>query len=253
MLALYKNWTSLEFQLNGMQQEVNATQKAITNKKKNKEDADAELARKKELDAKIIEFKPNVAAAEQKMRTKARTIANIVGDKVPISQTEDDNLTLRTWLPDGPNASFEKRNDILSHHEVMYRLELFDTERGAKIAGHRGFYLTGDGVDLNQAMINYGLDFLRKKGFKKVMTPFIMRKEHMAKTAQLEDFDEELYKVVGDEEEKYLIATSEQPISAMHSGEWFEKPADQLPIRYAGYSTCFRNCLLYTSPSPRDS
>ena len=48
------------------------------------------------------------------------------------------------------------------------------------------------------------------------------------------------YKVVGDEEEKYLIATSEQPISAMHSGEWFEKPADQLPIRYAGYSTCFR-------------
>ena len=143
VLALYKNWTSLEFQLNGMQQEVNATQKAITNKKKNKEDADAELARKKELDAKIIEFKPNVAAAEQKMRTKARTIANIVGDKVPISQTEDDNLTLRTWLPDGPNASFEKRNDILSHHEVMYRLELFDTERGAKIAGHRGFYLTG--------------------------------------------------------------------------------------------------------------
>lgn len=240
VLALYKNWTSLEFQLNGMQQEVNATQKAITNKKKNKEDADAELARKKELDTKIIEFKPNVAAAEQKMRTKARTIANIVGDKVPISQTEDDNLTLRTWLPDGPNASFEKRNDILSHHEVMYRLELFDTERGAKIAGHRGFYLTGDGVDLNQAMINYGLDFLRKKGFKKVMTPFIMRKEHMAKTAQLEDFDEELYKVVGDEEEKYLIATSEQPISAMHSGEWFEKPADQLPIRYAGYSTCFR-------------
>ncbi|WFD33526.1 serine--tRNA ligase [Malassezia cuniculi] len=240
VLNMYKHWTSLEFQLNNLQAEVNATQKAITAKKKNKEDADEELARKKELDAKIIEFKPTVAAAEQAMRAKARTIGNIVGDKVPISQTEDDNLTVRTWLPDGPNSSFEKRTDILSHHEVMYRLELFDTDRGAKISGHRGFYLTGDGVDLNQALINYGLDFLRKKGYKKVMTPFIMRKEHMAKTAQLEDFDEELYKVVGDEEEKYLIATSEQPISAMHSGEWFEKPADQLPIRYAGYSTCFR-------------
>jgi seryl-tRNA synthetase len=56
---------------------------------------------------------------------------------------------------------------------------------GAKIAGHRGFFLTGDGVDLNQALINYGLDYLRTKGFKKVQTPFFMNKDTMAKTAQL--------------------------------------------------------------------
>jgi len=70
-----------------------------------------------------------------------------------------------------------------------------------------------------------------------------MRKEFMAKTAQLEQFDEELYKVIEGhegEEDKYLIATSEQPISALHAGEWFESPKEQLPIRYAGYSTCFR-------------
>jgi seryl-tRNA synthetase len=77
----------------------------------------------------------------------------------------------------------------------MMRLEAFDMERGAKISGHRGFFLTGDGVDLNQALINYGLDFLKGKGFKKMMTPFMMRKDVMSKTAQLEDFDEELYKV----------------------------------------------------------
>ncbi|KAJ2355175.1 Cytosolic seryl-tRNA synthetase, partial [Coemansia sp. RSA 2610] len=53
-------------------------------------------------------------------------------------------------------------------------------------------------------------------------------------------FDEELYKVSGDGDDKYLIATSEQPISAFHMDEWFEKPAEQLPIKYAGYSTCFR-------------
>jgi len=56
----------------------------------------------------------------------------------------------------------------------------------------------------------------------------------------LEQFDEELYKVTGDEDDKYLIATSEQPISALHSDEWFENPKEQLPIKYAGYSTCFR-------------
>ncbi|WFC99878.1 serine--tRNA ligase [Malassezia yamatoensis] len=240
VLTEYKDWVALEFQLNNLQQEVNATQKAITTKKKNKESADDELAKKKELDAKIAQFKPKVADAERAMRIKAGMIGNLVGDKVPLSLTEDDNAVVKTWHPDGPDGKVEKKQGILSHHEVMYRLELFDTERGARIAGHRGFYLTGDGVDLNQALINYGLDFLRKKSYKKIMTPFMMRKEHMAKTAQLEDFDEELYKVTGDEDDKYLIATSEQPISAFHSNEWFEKPAEQLPIRYAGYSTCFR-------------
>lgn len=72
------------------------------------------------------------------------------------------------------------------------------------------------------------------------MTPFFMKRDVMSKTAQLEQFDEELYKVTGDDIDKYLIATSEQPISAFHMGEWFDKPKEQLPIKYAGYSTCFR-------------
>jgi seryl-tRNA synthetase len=138
----------------------------------------------------------------------------------------------------------------------MIRLGAFDTERGSKVAGHRGFFLTDDGVDLNQALINYGLDFLRKRGYKKLQPPFFMRKDAMAKTAQLDQFDEELYKVTGDGDDKYLIATSEQPISAFHSDELFDQPEKQLPLklvqkavvgpilttgpRYAGYSTCFR-------------
>lgn len=107
-------------------------------------------------------------------------------------------------------------------------------ESGAKIAGHRAYFFTGDGVDLNQALLSYGLDFLRKKNYKKIQTPYFMRKEFMAKTAQLEQFDQELYKVIEGyegEEDKYLIATSEQPISALHAGEWFESPKEQLPIR----------------------
>lgn len=229
-----------DFELNQVLKDVNAVQKEITAKKKAKQDADEELARKKDLDKKAADLKPIVAEKEKLMRDKAGTIGNIVGPKVPISQTEDDNAVIRTWHPDGPNGQVEKKTDILSHHEVMLRLSVFDPERGVKVAGHRGFFLTGDGVDLNQALINYGLDFLRKKGYVKVMTPFMMKKSVMSKTAQLDQFDEELYKVTGDEDDKYLIATSEQPISAFHSDEWFEKPSEQLPIRYAGYSTCFR-------------
>ena len=128
----------------------------------------------------------------------------------------------------------------MSHDQVLDRLAGYDSERGTRIAGHRGYYLLDDGVDLNFALINYGLDFLKRRGYTKVQTPFFMKKEVMAKTAQLEQFDEELYKVTGDGEDKYLIATSEQPISAFHMSEWFEKPSEQLPIKYAGLSTCFR-------------
>lgn len=66
---------------------------------------------------------------------------------------------------------------------------------GAKIAGHRGYFLTNDGIDLNHALIAYGLEFLRARGYKKIQPPFMMNKEQMAKTAQLDQFDEELYKV----------------------------------------------------------
>lgn len=106
-----------------------------------------------------------------------------------------------------------------------------DLERGANISGHRGYYLTGPGVRLNQALINYGLDFLEKRNFGLIQPPFFMNRDIMGKTAQLEEFDEALYKVEGDGADKYLIATSEQPISAYHMNEWFESPAKDLPIR----------------------
>ena len=149
----------------------------------------------------------------------------------------------------------------MPHHEVLLRLDAIDLERGtvlspslpsthsltphptgAKIAGHRGYFLTNDGIDLNQALITYGLHFLRERGYTTLQPPFFMNRDMMARTAQLEQFDEELYKVTEKENDpatdKYLIATSEQPISALHEGEWLTDR--ELPIKYAGYSTCFR-------------
>ena len=75
-------------------------------------------------------------------------------------------------------------------------LHLSYDQTGAKIAGHRGYFLTNDGVDLNQALVSYALDFLRKDGYKKIQPPFMMNKDVMGKTAQLDQFDEELYKVL---------------------------------------------------------
>jgi seryl-tRNA synthetase len=112
---------------------------------------------------------------------------------------------------------------------VLTRLDGYDPERGVKVVGHRGYFLRKWGVFLNQALINYGLEFLDSKGYTPLQTPQFMLKEYMAKTAQLEQFDEELYKVVDGENDKYLIATSEQPISAFHADEWLV--TKDLPIK----------------------
>lgn len=117
---------------------------------------------------------------------------------------------------------------------MLTRIAGYDPERGQKIVGHRGYFLTGPGVRLNLALINYGLEFLENEGYTPVETPHFMFQDVMAKTAQLEQFDEELYKVTEEESkkdtDKYLIATSEQPLSAMHAGEWMQ--AKDLPIRH---------------------
>jgi len=236
---MYADWVKLDYEASNLAKSVNQVQKEIAAKKKAKENADDLVAKKKEINAQVEEKRKQAKAHEAAMRARASTAGNIVGKAVPVSNTEDDNQVLRTWHPDGPNGTFEKKSGILAHHEVLLRLDAMDLDRGAKIAGHRGYFLTNDGVDLNQALISYGLDFLREKGYKKIQPPFFMNKDVMAKTAQLDQFDEELYKVIG-EDEKYLIATSEQPISSFHSDEWFESPEKQLPVKYAGYSTCFR-------------
>ncbi|PFH53442.1 hypothetical protein AMATHDRAFT_137224 [Amanita thiersii Skay4041] len=250
IIQMYAEWVKMDYDTNSLRKKVNEVQKEISAKKKAKEPADDLVAAKKAIDTQVEEKKKETREFEIQMRQKASTIGNIVGKNVPVSLTEDDNSILRIWDPKGFNDEPAERPGIIPHHEVLLRLDAMDLERGrdcmthlkacAKIAGHRGYYLINDGVDLNQALISYGLDFLRKKGYKKIQPPFMMNKEQMGKTAQLEQFDEELYKVIASEDEKYLIATSEQPISAFHSDEWFESPDTQLPIKYAGYSTCFR-------------
>lgn len=240
VIQMYTDWVKLDFEASGLSKQMNAIQKEIGLKKKAKENADELVEKKKAFETQVAEKRAESKELEIKMRQKASTVGNLVNKDVPVSLTEDDNATMRTWHPDGPNGTVEKKADIMPHHEVLLRLDAMDLDRGAKIAGHRGYFLTNDGIDLNQALISYGLDFLRSKGYKKVQPPFMMNKDMMGKTAQLDQFDEELYKVIADDDEKYLIATSEQPISAYHSDEWFESPEKQLPIQYAGYSTCFR-------------
>jgi len=167
-------------------------------------------------------------------------IGNWLHESVVQSANEDDNEIVRVV----GDCTIRKK---YSHVDLLHMIDGVDYARGAVVAGNRGYFLKGPGVDLQQALVLAAKQILAGKGFTPLYTPFFMRKEVMQEVAQLSQFDEELYKVVGkrsekeddnEVEESYLIATSEQPIAAFHRGEWMD-PAE-LPKKYCGISTCFR-------------
>ncbi|KAJ5661620.1 uncharacterized protein N7477_009236 [Penicillium maclennaniae] len=238
VIALYEEARRARYAATQIGSELNAVQKEIGKKKKAKEDASDLVNQKADIEKRKKEAEDIAAQKELERDRKIRPIGNYVHDSVPVSNNEDDNQIIRTWAPE--NVAME-RPGCLSHHEVLTRLDGYDPERGVKIVGHRGYCLTGYGLFLNLALINYGLEFLFNKGYKPNQPPQFMLKDLMAKTAQLEQFDEELYKVTESDDkstDKYLIATSEQPLSALHDSEWLQEK--DLPIKYAGYSTCYR-------------
>jgi len=169
-------------------------------------------------------------------------IGNLVHESVPVSSDEKDNVVVRTWGDPGP-AKGKKYN----HVDLVRLLDIVDLDAGVAAAGGRGYYLKKEGVLLNQALIQFAIAHGMAAGAEPVATPFFLNKEIMAETAQLSQFDEELYKVSagsgkdgedGGENDKYLIATSEQPLCALHRARWFDEK--DLPLKYVGYSTCFR-------------
>ncbi|KAL2752563.1 hypothetical protein ACRALDRAFT_1052348 [Sodiomyces alcalophilus JCM 7366] len=241
VIALWQEARAEQYKVTQINAQAGAVQKEIGQRKKAKVDDISDLLQKKDDLQKEKKAQEDVAAAKQKeLQAKARLIGNYVHDSVPISTTEDDNKVERTWKPEGHDLE-KKPGKGLSHHDVLLKLAGYDPVRGVKLVGHRGYCLTGYGLFLNMALINYGIEFLFNKGYTPNQPPFLMNREQMAKTAQLSQFDEELYRVSESNDnatDKYLIATSEQPISCLHSEEWLQ-PKD-LPIKYCGFSTCFR-------------
>jgi seryl-tRNA synthetase len=229
--------------MESLKKQKNDISRTVAQKKKDSKGQDKceeEIAQSKALDGKIEELEAARDKLEKDLAKELNKIGNIISPNVPISNTEDDNKVIRTWgVPSDLVVTGEELGK-LHHHEVMQCLDIIELERGSRVAGHRGYFLKGLGVLLNQALINFGIKQLIQKGYTPTQPPFFVKKSVMEATCQLSDFSENLYQVEGNEEGEpyYLIATSEQPISAMHLREWIE-PGD-LPKHYAGISSCFR-------------
>lgn len=232
VIQLDQVWRQRKYELDGLKKDFNRINKQIASLIIAGDDISGMIASTEENKEITAKKEAEMQEALAAVQSRLQIIGNLVHDSVPISNDEANNAVERSW---GEKWTAPK---LKNHVDLVELLGIADIKKGANVAGGRGFYLKGDGVRLNQALINFGLDFLEKRGFTALQTPFFMRKEIMAKCAQLAQFDEELYKVTGEGDDKYLIATAEQPLCAYHLDDWIHP--SQLPLRYAGYSSCFR-------------
>lgn len=177
--------------------------------------------RKEKLELKLEEV-------EKKLSFILKNIGNILHDEVVESKDEENNLLIRKW------ESGVKREGKLAYYDIMEKMGCIDMKRGSKVCGHRGYFLLEELGLLEGALIRYSIDFLREKNFTLIQVPVFLNKDVMAKTAQLSEFDDQLYAT----EDQYLIATSEQPLTALYMNERLT-PAE-LPKKFCGQSLCFR-------------
>ncbi|MCD6380941.1 MAG: serine--tRNA ligase [Candidatus Odinarchaeota archaeon] len=206
----------------------------------------------KELAKKIEETERRVKDYLSKRDETLREIPNIVHESVPVGVDENDNVPIKfygkakVWSGflesfleqvKGLDAEYEECDERpMSHVIVSEKMNLVDTDRAAKVAGSRFYYLLGDLVWIDIALVIFAVNHMAKKGFIPLEPPLMMGREPYSGVTSIEDFKDSLYKIDG--EDLYLIATSEHPIAAQFMNEVLEK--DELPMKFVGVSPCFR-------------
>ncbi len=203
----------------------------IAEHKKENKDVEKEIEEMKKISDEISMTDAKIKELEQKIQDIMMIIPNTPDRTVPTGKDENDNVEIRRW-GELPSFDFQPKD----HIDLGLKLELIDVERAAKVAGARFYYLRDDLVLLNLALIRFGLEFMRQKSFTILQTPFMLRKEVVAGCVALSDFEDAIYKI--EEEDLYLLATSEHAIAGLHKDEILD--GKQLPLKYAGISPCFR-------------
>jgi seryl-tRNA synthetase len=210
--------------------QLRADQKAVSQsvRSASPEERPAVLERAKALAAEVKEAEAAQSAAHEALRVAHLAIPNVVHEKTPPGGEADFVVLEQTG--DVPSYDFPVRD----HLEVGEVLKAIDTERGAKVSGSRFAFLTGPGALLELALINLAMARAVAAGFVPVIAPALVRREAMEGTGFLGAHSSEVYKLADDD--LFLVGTSEVPLAAYHSGEILEA----LPVRYAGFSSCFR-------------
>ena len=174
-------------------------------------------------------------ALESRLRQQLLELPNLPSPQTPEGRSEADNVLVKTWgTPrQGPHPN---GSPLQEHWEIAERLGLVDTERSVRIAQSRFVTLLGQGARLERALINFMLDRHGAAGYREVMPPILVNTASLTASGQLPKFAEESFRCDGDD--LWLTPTAEVPLTSLHRDEVI--PAEQLPLRYAAYTPCFR-------------
>ena len=217
---------NLREQRNEISSEINKYKKAGDNER-----AKNAITQSKQIKEKIDDLEKKKVEFMEEREKYRYIIGNDLHESVPIGQTEESNEIIREFAKP-PKFDFKP----LSHVKLIQDIDGADTKKASEVVGSRFYYLKGDIVLLNLALIRFALDKLISKGYNPMWTPFFIKHEIMKAAAELADFENQLYKI--QDEDIFMIATSEQTLAAYHYDEIINP--DLLPLKYAGVSSCFR-------------
>ena len=231
MLDLDKQRRDLIKETDELRKKRNQMSITIGQAKKSNQDTSTLLGDMGKISKDLDDLEESQKTVESDYRHLAFSIPNMIHESVPIGTDESANVELRKW-GEIPQFDFP----INDHIDLGQNLNIIDLERAAKTAGARFYHLQGGLVKLSQALISFALDFMVEKEYNLIQPPYMINRKSMEGAVIAEDFEDVIYKV--EDEDLFLIGTSEHAIASMHADEILD--GSQLPFRYASFSPCFR-------------
>jgi seryl-tRNA synthetase len=231
LVVFDKDWRLNLTKLNDLRHDRKQITIEIAKLKKANQEATNEVSKAQLVDQKITLMEKQVVEQEQKIRDCLMRLPNLLDESVPLGKDSNDNVELKTW-GSVPQFKFPIKN----HIDLALELDLIDMERAGKVSGSRFFYLKNEVAMLDMALMSFAIEELSKKGYIPIIPPYLMKREAYEGVTALADFADVLYKE--ENEDLYLIATSEHPMAAMFMNETLKE--QDIPIKLAGISTCFR-------------
>ncbi|MDO8740136.1 MAG: serine--tRNA ligase [Candidatus Woesearchaeota archaeon] len=231
LLKKDEEWRKAKQEADELRARRNKASLEINESKKQGKDISKLIKEIKEIPDKIKKLEEKETELKEKIHYYLMRLPNILHDSVPYGKDASENAVIRTV---GKPKKFDF--EVKPHGELMEELNIADFKRAAKIAGTGFYYLKGALALLDISLQRFAIDFLIKRGFTLIEPPFMMNRESYEGVIELEAFEKVMYKI--QDEDLYMIATSEHPMGAMHAGEIIDEK--DLPIRFCGMSTNFR-------------
>ncbi|TET47635.1 serine--tRNA ligase [candidate division TA06 bacterium] len=231
LLKMDASWRSLVSRIDELKHEKNVASERIAGLKKKGKDASTEIKRMKEVSQRIKKMEEEARVLEGDIREIMVVIPNVPHESVPVGRDSAANVVVKEWGEKKPLCE-----NPLPHWEVGEILGILDFPRAAKISGAHFASYCGAGATLERALVNFMLDLhVNEHGYKEMFPPYLVNRDSMFSTAQLR-YEEDMYRCEVDD--LFLDPTAETPLINLHRNEILK--TEDLPIRYVGYTACFR-------------